>query len=168
MLQYLRQAGPSVCTIRGLNIATPLYTYCANHRKRNPQNIGVPLGPAFQYHAPHETPGGARPVFFGARTVWKLSPDTPAIREALLKVVAQAVEAPWPEYPASPSLAEVAIWQLGEFKEPRAISSLERLVEIPQPENPPLFFGHLPRLAREARRALEKISGEREPDLPTG
>ena len=86
---------------------------------------------------------------FGAygRRVWRHSPDTEEIRQHLLDLLAKTMEKEYIDSnPIMPDLAGIVIWQLGEFKEERAIDLLERVIE----EGPE-------RLVSTARHTLEHI-----------
>ena len=57
-----------------------------------------------------------------------------------------------------PSLAEAVIWQLGEFREPRAVPNLTRLLTVtPKYEENGGMTEHVKRLPWWAERALAKI-----------
>jgi hypothetical protein len=111
-------AGREYCLIRRLEILSPMYTYCANHPHRNPNKLDIPLGPVFIGDST------------GFREIWQPSPDTEEIRQALVNLVSQITEQPENEYPIGIYLDEIVIWQLGEFKERRAIEHLQRIVNF--------------------------------------
>jgi hypothetical protein len=113
-----RHADPSIpayCTIRDLPIEDPFYTYCANHPHRCPERDPIPIGPTFTGDS------------FGARALWQPSPDTEDIRLHLLELLAEIEERPESEYPIGIYRDEVVVWQLGEFREARAVEGLRRL-----------------------------------------
>jgi hypothetical protein len=64
------------------------------------------------------------------REIWKQSPDTEEIRERLLNLIEQIKEQPNEEYPIGIYRDEVVVWQLGEFREKRAIHNLERIANF--------------------------------------
>ena len=106
-----------MCQIRSFEIVSPAYTYCANHPHRRPDRDEVPIGPVLT--------GDSE----GYREVWKLSPDTEEIRSHLLALLGEIHETPTGEYPIGHALEEVVIWQLGEFRDRRAIRGLKRITE---------------------------------------
>src|SRR5687768_955859 len=59
---------PAFCSIRGLLIEDPFYTYCANHPHRRPERDAIPIGPVFTGEE---------------REMWQDSPDTEEVREHL-------------------------------------------------------------------------------------
>jgi hypothetical protein len=103
---------PAFCTIRDLPIDDPFYTYCSNHPHRRPQRDPIPIGP----------------VFTGdSRELWQPSPDTEEVRQHLLSLLAGMGQQPASEYPIGIYSDEVVVWQLGEFREPRAVEGLRRI-----------------------------------------
>lgn len=142
--KHAYEPGPLRCLIRdGLVIGNPLYTYCVNHPHHNPSRIDVPLGPVYR----HED-----------RELWTLSPDTPAVREALLAALADVAANPRPDYPSGMSFGGVVMWQLGEFREVRALPLLETIANSSfSGEGMGVFGEHLKRLPHHARLAIEKI-----------
>ena len=107
--------GPAFCEIRGLEIPSPGYTYCANHPYRRQERDRTPIGPVMTGDSS------------GRRKIWKRSPDTEEIRRHLLAVLSKVKDAPEDEYPIGPSLETVVIWQLAELREARAVPDLERI-----------------------------------------
>jgi hypothetical protein len=65
-----------------------------------------------------------------ARDVWKHSPDTENVRRHLLDLLAQIEETPRVEYPIGTYRDEVAVWQLGGFRDQRAFSFLEHIASF--------------------------------------
>src|SRR5262249_6903334 len=106
---------PNFCTIRDLTIEVPSYTYCGNHPHRRPERDSIPIGPVFVDRG-------------RGREVLKESPDSEPIRRHLLDLLAAVEEDPRPEYPIGVYLDELVVWQLGEFREARAIPDLERVL----------------------------------------
>jgi hypothetical protein len=108
---------PAYCEIRDIGIANPFWTYCANHPKRSPERDPVPIGPIF--------------VDKGrGRELWKHCPDTENVRRHLLDLLAQIQERPPTEYPIGIYRDEVVVWQLGEFRDQRALSLLEHIASF--------------------------------------
>lgn len=142
---------PDHCMIRDLPIKNAFYTYCANHPHRNPNRLTVPIGPVFTGDSNYN------------RELWQPSPDTETIREALLELLGQIPEEPQPEYPFGAYIDDVVVWQLGEFRERRAIPDLQRIAAF-DPET--IGGSPLPRdrsktvnLAREALAKIESQEG---------
>lgn len=126
------------CEIRDLAIDDPFYTYCANHPHRRPDRDPVPIGPVVQ--------GWDRELL-------QPSPDTPQIRAHLLGLlngIPNTIAKDW--YPIGNALGATVVWQLGRFRERRAVRPLEWLVE-----HGPDF------LADPARDALARIRGRESP-----
>jgi hypothetical protein len=116
--EHVNDRVPDFCRIRALPIRQALFTYCANHPYHNPGGIEVPVGPVFKAdleHCSHQ------------RLIWEPSPDTPEIRELLLKLLREMPEQPTDDFPAGWSLDEAVVWQVGEFRERRAVPDLERI-----------------------------------------
>ena len=138
---------PAFCTIRGLSIDDPFYTYCSNHPHRRPDRDPIPIGPVFTGDAS------------GGRTFWQPSPDSKDIRQHLLTLLSQIEERPGSEYPLGIYLDEVVVLQLGEFKEPRSIEHLRRIAAFDPAATETGSFGrtreHLVQLAREALEKME-------------
>ena len=136
------------CEIRGLAIERAYWTYCANHPHRSPARDPIPIGP----------------VMVGkdlVREIWQLSPDTEAIRLHLLELAARIEEEPRREYPMGAYRDEVVVWQLGEFREKRAVPKLERVAGFdPNASAGEPLFRSRKTLVELARRALIRIRGE--------
>lgn len=138
--------GEDFCVIRGLEIWNPFYTYCANHPHRNPDRIRLPIGPVFTGDST------------GRRDTWKASPDSDAIRAKLLELLAGIAEVPAREYPMGLYLDDVVIWQLGEFREPRAVPDLERIARFdPSVQGGAPFVRGREQTVAMAKDALAKI-----------
>jgi hypothetical protein len=138
--------GPSVCAIRNLPINNPFYTYCANHPQRQPDRNSIPVGPVYTGDSS------------GARTLWKKSPDTEDIRQYLLTLLDRMQEQPDSEYPIGIYLDEIVVWQLGEFREARAVDPLRRIASFDSTATEDGPFGRsCQELVEIAREALEKI-----------
>jgi hypothetical protein len=108
---------PSFCTIRGLGIADPMWTYCTNHPHHRPDRDPIPIGPVFVNA--HGSPGGREP--------WQRSPDTEEVRRHLLELVRVIQEQPGEEYSAGVYAEEMVVLQLGELREGRATEDLRRI-----------------------------------------
>ena len=136
---------PDYCRIRGLEIHEAFYTYCANHPHRNPSRHEVPIGP----------------VFVGEeRELWRRSPDTEDIRGCLLELLSQVSADPSPQYPIGIYSEQVVIWQLGEFREERALSDLQRIAGFePGPVSSDPYGRTRDTLIASARLAIEKVEG---------
>ncbi len=105
---------------------------------------------------PIEVPTG--PVWEGSsgyREIWKLSPDGEKVRRTLLALLRQIEENPQSEPHRIMSwsdLDDVVIWQLGEFRENRAVDDLRRIVGFSS-------SGTRRGTVQLAKKALEKIEG---------
>jgi len=146
---HVHDPGPDYCEIRDVKITEPMYTYCANHPYHHPEREELPVGP----------------VLIGVeREIWKLSPDTEAIRNNLLVLLNLIQDEPKEEHSPPHFQDAIIVWQLGEFREERAVPSLRRILAFesessraetwdPQTQSPRS-------LIRAARAALTKISGD--------
>ena len=144
---------PSHCEIRDVAIENPFYTYCANHPYRRPDRDPIPIGPILRPGTvTRETPEIAPTIMdtgtgHAARVVWKRSPDTEEVREHLLELLDDLErQARKDNYFPTPSMAAAVVWQLGEFRESRAIPGLSRIIER-----------YDERIVDDARAALTKI-----------
>jgi hypothetical protein len=143
--EHARDAEPNFCTIRGLAIADPFWTYCGNHPHRRPDRDPIPIGPVF---VADDDDG---------RKVWQPSPDTEEVRLHLLELLHGIEEQPTEEYPAGVYTDEMVVWQLGEFREARAVADLQRIAAF-RPEVVGGRFGRTrSSLVTAAREALSKI-----------
>jgi len=133
-----------------VEVKDPFWTYCANHPQRCPERDHIPIGPIL-------TDRGQG----SGREIWKESPDTEPIREHLLELLAMVQEQPQREYPMGVYRDETAVWQLGEFREERATSGLQRIVSF-NPEATTGWPFHRTRhsLVNAARQALAKITAQ--------
>jgi hypothetical protein len=147
---HAHDAGPDFCTIRSLPIEDAFYTYCGNHPHRRPKQDPIPIGPVF-------IEGSS-----GNREFWKPSPDTEDIRQHLIALLGRIKEQPSYEYPIGIYADEVVVWQLGEFRESRAIELLRRVVSFDSISAEVGPFGRtredLVRLAQEALGKIEQDS----------
>ena len=140
---------PAYCLIRKLSVAdNPFYTYCSNHPHRRPERDSIPIGPVYTGDA------------MGNREIWRPSPDSEEIRLHLIELLRTTEAISVQEYPLGVCLTEVVVWQLGEFREARAIDDLHRIAELrldALAEHPLLASrSSLPAAATEA---LGKIDG---------
>lgn len=123
--EHISDAGADYCSIRNLAITgDAFHTYCANNPYNttpdpevDPRKIDVPIGPVFKaVNVPEDT----------TRTVWIASPDSAEIRLKLLALLATIEEQPL-DYGGNMPWDDMVIWQLGEFREQRALDNLKRI-----------------------------------------
>jgi hypothetical protein len=137
---------PSFCTIRGLAIDNPYYTYCVNHPHRCPDRDPIPIGAVLVARGE-----------FDKREVWQPSPDTEEVRLHLLELVRDIEEQPTEEYPAGGMYRdEMVVWQLGCFREERAVPDLKRIAAF-SPDAAVGAFRKRANLVAVAKVALSKI-----------
>lgn len=137
---------PAYCTIRDLPIDHPFYTYCGNHPHRRPQKDPVPIGPVYTGDSS------------GTRFLWKPSPDSEEIRLHLLELLGEMQEQPSTEYPIGIYSDELIIWQLGEFRETRALDLLHRISKFnPDSKETGPFLRTRKSTVQMALAAIEKI-----------
>jgi hypothetical protein len=137
---------PSLCAIRDFSIESPFYTYCGNHPHRRPEKDPIPIGPVYTGDSS------------GERKLWKASPDTEEVRGHLLALLGQMQEAPGSEYPLGVYADEIVAWQLGEFKEARALDQLRHIASFGTGTTGEGPFGRTRKgLVDAARDALRKI-----------
>ena len=113
--EHASEPEPDYCTIRKLPIEDAFYTYCGNHPHRRPDRDPVPIGPVFI--DPKED----------GRQVWEPSPDTEEVRLHLLDLLRRIEQEAAEEYPIGLYNDELVVWQLGEFREFRALADLQRI-----------------------------------------
>lgn len=138
-------SGADFCRLRGMVIDTPSATHCANHPLRHPRKLSMPVGPVY------------REDLLGVRNVWRPSPDTEPIRRHLLKLLEEMPERPRAEYPFGIPFDEIVIWQLGEFREKRALGGLRRAAAFDPNLSDPIFGLNRFMTVRRAGEALAKI-----------
>ena len=115
--QYRDESVPPYCEIRDVAIDNPFWTYCANHPHRRPERDPIPIGPIRRY---------AGDGWTNEREVWVPSPDSEEIRQHLLELLENFFEHVFKDrYPIGESLSQVIIWQLGQFREHRAVKHIE-------------------------------------------
>ena len=138
---------PHFCTIRGLAIENPFWTYCTNHPHHRPNRDPIPIGPVF-------VDAGGYPY---GRKRWQPSPDTDEVRLHLFELVRAIQEQPTEEYPAGAYSDEMVVWQLGEFGEKRTVEELRRIASF-SPEASTGRFGRTREsLVAAAKEALAKL-----------
>jgi|AMZC01.1.fsa_nt_AMZC01001351.1_1 hypothetical protein len=126
--------GEDFCLIRQLRIeGNPVHTYCANSpfntsESLNPvDKIEVPVGGV--YKAAIDTHIGVWPPDPYARVLWQAAPDTEEIRQRLLEMLKKITEIP-AEYGGEMPWDDMVIFQLGEYREKRAVVELQRIVRF--------------------------------------
>jgi hypothetical protein len=152
---YEHAADPEAdfCLIRHLPISRAFWTYCANHPFHNEEKVEVPIGPVFRVDSyPYQ------------REIWVASPDTEEIRLKLLERLHQIQEQPPVKYPSPLSLEEIVIWQLGAFREKRAVDDLRRIMAFDSKATNPLdkFKRTRELTVKLAKEALNKIEAKNE------
>ena len=141
--------GGDFCIIRNIAIEAPYNTYCTNHPHHNPLKIDLPIGPVFT--------GGSS----GHRGQLLPSPDSEEIRLKLISLLDTIEEQPQAEYPAGMYLDEMVVWQLKEFREPRAVPGLQRVTQFDPNKSvlgPLEIKRDRKKLLQMAREALNKIN----------
>lgn len=149
------------CLIRNLDIEDPFYTYCHNHPYRRPEQDRIPIGPVLTANAS------------GERQFWQPSPDTKEVRQHLLSLLNPKEYQPASKkysYPNSIYADEVVVWQLGEFREVRALSGLQQIADFnPLAYKSGSFARSRQKLVKLAHEAITKIKSKMisnlEPDL---
>ena len=108
---------------------------------------------------PERDPVPIGPVFTGEeRELSQPSPDTEEIRQHLLSLLGRIEERPRSEYPIGVFTDEAVVWQLGEFKEARAVEALRRVVSFDPNSAEAGPFGRTRHsLVQLAEEALTKI-----------
>jgi hypothetical protein len=144
--RHTKDPEPDFCTIRSFPIDKSFSTYCGNHPHRRPMRDPIPIGPVFTGDS------------FGAREFSRSSPDTEDIRQHLLALLDEIEEKPSSEYPIGIYTDEIVVWQLGEFREGRAVEALQRVVSFdPDSKEAGPFRRTRQDLVQCAREALDKI-----------
>ncbi len=145
--EHAKDPEPDYCTIRELPLSDAFYTYCGNHPHRRPERDPIPIGPVYRGNS------------LGNRRKWKSSPDNEEIRQHLLTLLDAIQEQPQAEYPIGHHVDETAVWQLGEFREKRAVAGLTRIVSFRSESRDPGPFGRdREELVQLAREALDRIN----------
>ena len=142
----------AVCSIRDVDIESLNWTYCINLPKYNKNDITVALGPVYKYAPDHYN-----------RKVLIDSPDNQEVRGSLL-IEASNIREVLDYHYFDILRDEVIIWQLGEFKEKRAIELLENIQNFNEKIEVSRSFDSttLSRISliKSATLALAKISGK--------
>jgi tetratricopeptide (TPR) repeat protein len=146
------------CTIRGINVPNPFYTYCANHPHHTHEKIDVPLGPVFVAE-----PDG---MMSYRRKIWLNPPDNENVRLKLIEVLEHISDEFEQRYPSETSIEEEVINQLVELREKRAIPGLLKVIRMDiekyrfwDKENPDLMMvKNKAVIVGQAIEALLKIS----------
>jgi hypothetical protein len=146
---HTKDQEPNFCTIRGLAIENPFWTYCANHPHRRPDRDPIPIGPVFI---------DARGYPYG-RKQWQPSPDTEEVRQHLLELIRAVQEQPAEEYPLGAYGDEMVVWQVGEFREARAADELRRIAAFSPDASAGRFGRTRESLVAAAKEALAKLGG---------
>ena len=136
---------PDYCSIRQTAIENPFYTYCGNHPHRRPDKDPIPIGPIYV------APDGDE------REPWKSSPDNEDVRDHLLKLLAEISEVTEEEYPIGSYTEDLVVWQLGEFREERAVPDLKRIIQFDTQTETGRFCRRHETLVANAKEALTKI-----------
>ena len=121
---------PSYCEIRQLEIPDPFYTYCANHPHHRPERDPIPIGPVTVHKGElvEREPGHHEAREWRER--WQPSPDAETIRSHLLSLLEDPDTGTDEFYLFfTKPVVWVVLDQLIEFREQRAISILERVIE---------------------------------------
>jgi hypothetical protein len=146
---HTKDAGDDHCVIRHTKIKNSFWTYCTNHPHHNPGKIDLPVGPL--YVCAKDSYG---------REILQPSPDSEQIRVGLVILLESIEEQPAREFPAGVKRDEMIVWQLGEFREKRAVAGLERIARFDPTKSPgPLFTQTTEKLVTLAKEALAKIYG---------
>lgn len=147
------------CLIRNIAIDDPFYTYCHNHPCHRPEQDQIPIGPVFTGNS------------LGERQFWQPSPDTEEIRQHLLSLLNSKEYQPASKkysYPESIYADEVVVWQLGEFREVRALPGVQQIADFnPLAYKSGSFARSREELVKLAHEAITKIKGEVTPNLGT-
>ncbi len=136
---------PATCTLRKMPIRDELTTFCANHPLRYPEKLPLPVGPVYRLDG------------WGVRRVWRPSPDSEAIRLQLLQLLEEMPDQPRSEYPFGVPFDEIVIWQLGKFKEKRAVAGLKRVLGFDSSGSDEVFGLNRFMTIRTAAESLEEI-----------
>ncbi len=143
--EHAKDPEPNFCTIRHLPVEDAFYTYCGNHPHRRAERDPIPLGPVFTGDSD------------GDRRIWKPSPDTEEIRAHLLDLLGCIHQQASEEYPIGVPCDELVIWQLGEFRELRAVALLKEVVGFSARPQYGRFQRTRAPLIAMAEQALKKI-----------
>jgi hypothetical protein len=103
----------------------------------------------------HLTERGAKPLH--------ASPDTEEVRQHLLALLHAIEEMPKEEYPVGVYVDEMVVWQLGDFRERRALNELKRISRFSPEATAGRFKRTRRTLVAAAHEALAKIETQRGP-----
>ena len=138
------------CFIREEVIENYCWTYCVNHPFFNKNAVITAMGPMYNYGPNHSE-----------RRVIVKSPDNQAVKDGLLEQ-ANKIKEVIDYHVIDLERDEVIVWQLGEFREKRAIELLEKIQEFNEKVEvtPPVQVANCTRksLINMASQALEKIT----------
>lgn len=143
---------PAFCVLRDLPIRDAAETFCANHPLRYPGKLPLPVGPVYRLDG------------WGVRRVWRPSPDSEAIRKQLLELLDEMPREPRAEYPFGVPFDEVVVWQLGQFKETRAVEGLRRVLGFDPALSDEVFGLNRFMTVRTAHEVLQQIEAVTLPD----
>jgi hypothetical protein len=107
------------CLVRGVEIAGPWWTYCANHNYHNPNRVRTPVGPVYTCF-----------VRYSPRVIQAPCPDTPDTRAGLLALLNEMPEKPVGERSTATRFDDEVIKQLMKFGETRAVEGLKRIARF--------------------------------------
>lgn len=138
------------CAIRDEHIENSCWTYCVNHPFFNKNDVTTTMGPMYRYAPNHSR-----------RTVIVNSPDNQAVKDSLLEQ-ANKIKEVIDYHVIDLERDEVIVWQLGEFRDKRAIELLKRIKLFNEKVtvSPPTDVANCTRksLIEAATQALEKIN----------
>ena len=116
---HINDEGIHYCVIRNQVITgDAFHTYCANSPYNTNDKIPTPIGPIYVASQEEGSP---------ARVQWQPSPDSEEIRLKLLELLTNIEETPQ-MFMGNLPWDDLVIWQLGEFRERRALDGLSRIM----------------------------------------
>lgn len=152
---HVAHDGDNYCSIRQLKIeGEPAYTYCANSPYNSSEDfrpdgkIQVPVGGVYKHS--DDSP---------RRVLWQPAPDSEEIRQGLLALLEKIEETPvLYAGGAEMSWDDMVIFQLGEYREQRAVEGLKRIAGFDPEAASPDGQRSRRRTVALAEEALKKIS----------
>jgi hypothetical protein len=145
--EHANDPEPNFCTIRGLAIPVPFWTYCFNHPGHRYPKDSIPIGPVFATGKE-------------GRKLWTPSPDTEEVRLHLLQLLAFMNERQEDKHPIRGDTGAAVVWQLAQFRESRAIPGLQLLKTL-SPEQVAVFLPvYVRSLSAAVRWALKTLGAE--------
>lgn len=108
---------PSFCRLRATPALSPAYVYCLNHCRSEETALDVAIGPRNESRYPDRIP-----VLH--------APDSAEARRRLLEYLEAIPHGPSPASHSPIPVDEVVVWQLGEFREQRAIDGLNKVLSF--------------------------------------